>query len=237
MRAVRDLDPFHQTRTALSILAENTAEWAGLPMPIEGERLVVEPSYPWADIYGSAEPELDPSEADVWKVRNRFYSRRFRADIVVLERDGRVRGNCEPAFHSIAFALRTMGCSVAWGIEQEGKAVQLLGTMLRHYQFKCYLLTGMFLERSPRSGVTYVFRKLRPTVALAPTRPGDDPAASCRILCCLCQHPIAYYRDSWAGAMCPTDDVVAALALMRGDEAMFWKRSTQHPPYRPEAGL
>jgi hypothetical protein len=50
-------------------------------------------------------------------------------------------------------------------------------------------------------------------------------------------HPIAYYHGSWAGAMCPTDDVIAHLSLMRGDEAMFWKRSTQHPAYRPEAGL
>lgn len=32
-------------------------------------------------------------------------------------------------------------------------------------------------------------------------------------------------------------DVIAHLALMRGDEHMFWKRSNQHPPYRPEAGL
>lgn len=58
-----------------------------------------------------------------------------------------------------------------------------------------------------------------------------------RILCCLCMRPIAYYADSWAGAMCPTDDVIAHLALMRGDEAMFWRRCNQHPPYRPEAGL
>jgi hypothetical protein len=37
--------------------------------------------------------------------------------------------------------------------------------------------------------------------------------------------------------MCPTDDVIAHLQLMRGDERMFWKRSNQHPSWRPEAGL
>ena len=58
-----------------------------------------------------------------------------------------------------------------------------------------------------------------------------------KILACLCMHPIAYYAGSWAGAMCPTDDVIAHLSLMRADEHMFWKRSNQHPPYRPEAGL
>ena len=58
-----------------------------------------------------------------------------------------------------------------------------------------------------------------------------------RILACLCLHPIAYYADSWAGAMCPTDDVIAHLMLMRGDEPMFWRRSNQHAPTRPEAAL
>lgn len=30
---------------------------------------------------------------------------------------------------------------------------------------------------------------------------------------------------------------VAHLMLMRGDEVMFWRRSNQHAPWRPEAGL
>lgn len=40
-----------------------------------------------------------------------------------------------------------------------------------------------------------------------------------------------------AGAMCPTDDVIAHLMLMRGDEVDFWHRSNQHPAHRHEAGL
>lgn len=50
-------------------------------------------------------------------------------------------------------------------------------------------------------------------------------------------HPIAYYADSWAGAMCPTDDVIAHLMMMRGDEAMLWKRCNHHPAWHPGAGL
>lgn len=46
----------------------------------------------------------------------------------------------------------------------------------------------------------------------------------------------ARYNEE-AGAMCPTDDVIAHLSLMRGDEKMFWRRCNQHPAYRPEAGL
>lgn len=197
-------------------------------MPLKGERLVIEPSYPLAELL-SGKPEA--GEDDGWRLRNQWYSRRHRCDILLMERDGKVDWGKLPAFHHIDHALRTLGCSPAWGIEQEGAAVQLLGTMLRHTQFRQYLMTGMFLETSSRSGVTYLFRKLRPTVALS-GRTGDV-----RILAALCMHPIAYYADSWAGAMCPTDDVVAHLALMRGDEHMFWKRCNQHPPHRPEAGL
>ena len=57
------------------------------------------------------------------------------------------------------------------------------------------------------------------------------------MLCAPCLHPIAYYDGSWAGAMCPTDDVIAHLALMRGDEHMFWRRANQHAPWRREAGV
>lgn len=198
-------------------------------MPLGGERLVVEPTYPLAEVLSGKD---EAGEDDGWRLRNKWYSRRHRCDILLMTSpDGKVDWGKLPAFHHISHALRTLGCSPAWGIEQEGAAVQLLGTMLRHLQFKQYLMTGMFLETSPRSGVTYLFRKLRPTVALS-TRTEET-----RILAALCMHPIAYYADSWAGAMCPTDDVIAHLAMMRGDEHMFWKRCNQHPAYRPEAGL
>jgi hypothetical protein len=57
------------------------------------------------------------------------------------------------------------------------------------------------------------------------------------VRCTLCLHPIGYYANSWAGAMCPTDDVIAHLMMMRADEPMFWRKANQHPPHRPEAGL
>lgn len=204
-------------------------------MPLEDERLVIEPTYPWADALsgmGGRRASEEEVEDDGWRLRNRWYSDRRRCDIFIMEREGKVDWGRLPAFHSLAHALSTLGCQDAWGIEQEGNATKLLGRMLRHRQFKQYLLTGMFLEKSARSGVTYLFRRLRPTVAI---KAGAD--GKMRILAALCMHPIAYYAESWAGAMCPTDDLIAHLALMRGDEAMFWRRSNQHPPYRPEAGL
>ena len=109
--------------------------------------------------------------------------------------------------------------------------MQTLGTMLQHRAFKHYLLTGMFLETSARSGVTYLFRRLRPTIAIT-TKTGDA-----RVLATLCMHPIGYYEETWAGAMTPTDDVIAHLALMRGDERLFWSRCNQHPAWAPQSGI
>jgi hypothetical protein len=133
--------------------------------------------------------------------------------------------------NSFELMLRTASCSEAWGVEQEQKALLLLGEKITHHQFKQYLLTGLFLERSARSGVSYVFRRLRPTVAIS------TATGTTKILCTLCLHPIAYYGHSHAGAMVPTDDVLAHLMLMRGDEHMFWRRANQHPAYRQESAL
>ena len=88
------------------------------------------------------------------------------------------------------------------------------------------------LGDNPLGGALYVFRKGRPTVVMLPNRKGDfHPSVT------LCMHPIAYYQDTFAGGMVPTDDVIAHLLLMRADEANFWRRSNQHPIDRIEAGI
>lgn len=92
-------------------------------------------------------------------------------------------------------------------------------------------MTGGFIETSKRSGVTYLFRRLRPTLAL------KDNNGEMKILCALCLHSIGFYRGTWAGALCPTDDVISHLVMMRGSEAKFWAHANQHHPVRPEAGI
>lgn len=202
-------------------------------MPIEGEALVVEPNYPhaemWMRLCAGADDE-GPSESGR---RNTFWSRRLRSDVVIYEQGGRIRWGIVPGVHHFSHDLRTLGCADAWGLEQEERALAALADLVSERQLRQYLLTGMFLETSPRSQVSYCFRRLRPTVALRPNRDGSEM----RILAALCLHPIGYYRDSWAGAMCPTDDVIAHLMLMRGDEPRFWKWANQIRPHRPEAGL
>jgi hypothetical protein len=215
-------------RDALGFLAYTRSEWAGIPMPIEGERLVVEPRYPNAEFLMSLGGE-DPPEDRV--VRNTFWSRKYRSEVFVWERDGRIGWGVVPGVNHFEFDLHTLGCSFAWGLEQEENALATLADLTSEHQMKCYLLTGMFLETSKRSRITYVFRRLRPTVAVS------FATGESRILAGLCLHPIGFYRGSYAGAMTPTDDVVAHLMLMRGDEHHFWKKANQHQAYRPEAGL
>lgn len=202
-------------------------------MPMDGERLIIEPRFPnGAEIAKiGAPPKTEPEEGVTFV--NRWWSRRLRAEVYVYEEDGKRKAATLPHHHRLSMELHTMGCSYAWGLEQEHNALKLLGTLVKHHIFKQYALTGTFLETSARSGLTYFFRRLRPTVVID-NRPGVE---STRIVACLCAHPIGYYAETFAGAMTPTDDVVAHLMMMRGDEALFWKRSTQHPPWAPQAGL
>ncbi len=116
--------------------------------------------------------------------------------------------------------------------------MEKLAGMLTEVQRRHYFLTGSFFETSPRSGITYLLRRLRPTVAMTPRQPWwQKDRDYMRVLAVLCMHPIGYYSDSWGGCMVPTDDVVAHLTMIRGDEAYYWSKCNQHDPWRPEAGL
>ena len=232
MAIVESFDGFANLRNGLHRIASERGDWAGIPMPLTGERLVVEPTYPKAkelSDLGKAEERLPDGIRQV----NSFYSHRHRCEVLVWREGGKIQHGLVPAFHGLGYALSTLNCQEAWGIKQEANAVDTLASLVSHRQFKQYLLTGMFVETSKRSGVAYLFRRLRPTVAIR----CDESTNRTRILCALCMHPIAYYADSWAGAMCPTDDLIAHLMLMRADEPMFWRRSNQHSPHRPESGL
>jgi hypothetical protein len=235
LELLESLDSHAETRNAIRRISEHLGEWAGIPMPLDGESLVVEKNFPNAKkfmkLFGEQDDFVGPPE---FKLRSSFYSTAKRCDVHILEvGDGKITWTYTAAIHHFEYDLRTLGCADAWGIEQEGKAVSTLGELVTHRQFKQYMLTGMFLESSRRTGIGYMFRRLKPTVAIN-TR---HPSGKLRIMCALCLHPIAYYTGSWAGAMCPTDDIIAHLMLMRGDEPMFWRRSNQHPAFRPEAGL
>lgn len=234
---LEQFDSMAGIRNALRMLAGERGEWAGYPMPMENCPITVEPTYPKADeimAIGQKTEKPDEIVSDpTTKIRNRFWSWRWRRYITVWERQERVDWGVDPvSVNPSAMLLQTLYAADAWGIEQESNAIHTLGGLLRHRQFKQYLMTGMFMERSKRSGVHYLFRKLRPTLAISEKGP-----KGMHILAALCLHPIGYYNDSWAGAMCPTDDVLAHLMLCRGDEHLFWRRANQHPSWVPQSGL
>jgi hypothetical protein len=238
------LDNYAGIRRGLRMVAERDSQWAGIPMPLQGRRLVIEPRFPRAKELSDLLMDKDQAKKDAEeterlgfkdvKERNRFWSMTKRAWVVIFQYpDGRIDWGLDRGMHPFDRLMDVMDCSTAWGIEQESRAVQTLGTLVRHHQFKVYLLTGMFMETSKRTGLIYIFRRLRPTIVLDM----KHPDGKVRVRCALCQHPIGYYEGTWAGAMCPTDDVIAHLMLMRGDEPMFWRRSNQHPAWAPESGI
>lgn len=240
MDLLNELDGFSGMRRGLANVARDQDRYAGIPMPLEGHRLIVEPTYPGAEVLSSMNIGEVATSGETIKVRSKFWSTRYKCWIATYDQRNS-RGEWKVYYgviESLGFfptMMFTLGACDAWGLEQEQAALKLLGSFVRHHIFKQYLLTGMFLETSKRSGLTYLFRKLRPTVVIDARN--KSPGVNSRILCTLCMHPIAYYEGSWAGAMCPTDDVIAHLMMMRGDEHMLWRRCNQHPPHMPQSAL
>lgn len=218
-------DEIVRLRNRLRELSPTVGEWAGIPIPVEESSLRVAEGHPLKKVL---EPEPKPPE-EGFEVVNWWWSRRHRRQVGIGRKDGKFVRLMEPTANGALMILDTLAMSPVWGLEQERKALERLAEMVPAHTWRAYLLTGTFLERSLRSGVAYVFRRLRPTIAISPRAQ--------KILCTLCLHPIAYYADTHAGAMCPTDDVIAHLAMMRGDEPMFWRRSNQHPAEEPQSGV
>ena len=231
-----------QVRGALQAVALERDEWAGYPLPIRDFPLRLNPRQPMAAMLQGAYFEgekirgRDEESAPSPTVRNEWYSHRYQARVMISEVEGHLRVLMAPAVGTRnTLTINTLGvaASPAWTAEAEFTAMEKLQALITPHAWTCYVLTGGFLESSDRSGVTYFFRKLRPTLALKATADRSDT----KILAALCLHPIGYYEGTWGGVMVPTDDVIAHLTLMRGDEADFWRQANQHPAWAPEAGI
>jgi hypothetical protein len=220
-------------------------DWSGLPVPVPGLSLVIEPRYKhkaisefrWKECYDEngtrmpleeEEPKPEPSE---YKRVNSWWNARYRVNVVVLkDKQGRARFGLH-LDDPVAFTIRTLEAASAWPIEAEQKALKKLANLIPQDQFELYQLTGHFAEISKRSQLTYIFRKGRPTLVFRQSEEGT------MLLCALCLHPIGYYAESWAGVMCPTDEVIAHLLMMRGSEEKFWANANQHQLDHPASGL
>ncbi len=124
-------------------------------------------------------------------------------------------------------AFRTMNAaSSAHTIAAERMAMRKLKSHLNTTQWRTYVLTGMFTEPSRRSGMYYVFLRVAPTIVSRIC--ADNYGIYLKPFLTLCMHPVGYTAHSGTGCMCPTDDVIAHLLLMRSDEHLYWKKSVQH---------
>lgn len=118
--------------------------------------------------------------------------------------------------------------------EAELKAMESLKARVTGNQYRAYVLSGAFFERSPRTDLFYLFRKGFPTLVLSYHGEKNEGG---RVIVALCFHPMGFYQFSHVGVMCPTDEVVAALLMMRGHEAKFWSKSGQWPVTDSRSGV
>lgn len=211
-------------RTLLKV-GQQKSEWAGFPIPVDGRPLITEPRYPYQ--FNACKTDEGVTKGKDLELVNQWWDRRLNAYVLVIRENGRIVCGYRPVGSGVTIALNTMECAHVWLEEAEFKAMSKLEELVGEWRSRCYFLTGSFVERSKRSGVCYLFRRLRPTIAFR----GD------KILCALCLHPIGFYSSSYAGAMVPTDDVIAHLCMVRGDEPKFWANANQHSITRPEAGI
>ena len=227
------LPTYPQLIARLSTLAQERSEWAGLPIPQIGDyRLKVEPRYPYQfNACSNHDVDADLDHTPMVDFIHSWWSDVKMAEVIIYETpDGKRHYQLE-RHNKGAMLIGTMLVSAAWTFDAEIKATEKLSELVEHHKLTSYLMTGGFIETSKRSGVTYFFRRLRPTLAL------KDQAGEIKILCALCLHPVGYYQGTWGGAMCPTDEVVAHLCLMRGSEEKYWAHANQHHPVMPGAGL
>jgi hypothetical protein len=240
----KDLLTLAQISRQLAETSVERQDWSGLPVPVPGLTLVLEPRYEhqglsdfqWKECYDehgvrhASEESPAPARSEFTTV-NSWWNSRYQLTIAIVHNK---QGRAQPRLlfeDKLTFTLRTLEAASVWPVEAEQKALKKLSGLIPENLFELYQLTGHFPETSKRSQVTYYFRRGRPTIALR--EQGD----CFHLLCALCLHPIGYYGSTWAGVMCPTDEVIAHLLMMRGSEEKFWANANQHPLDRPAAGV
>lgn len=233
-------DGWNHIRAKINEIAEERGEWAGYPMPVEHCELTIEPRHPLKSLEGatlSKETAQPATEVD-YEVINQWPDYNRGRDVYVLRIKSTGKSQCavipkHEATGRARFIMDTLAASQAWSAEAEFTAISRLKTLIKPSAFRYYLLTGTFLETSQRSRVIYLFRKCRPTIAFKACLGHDDT----KLLCALCLHPIGYYKGTYAGSLVPTDDVIAHITMMRGDEKKFWGKCNQHDCRAAEAGV
>lgn len=233
---------------AFQRMAVDQGNYSGFPMPVQDSPLHLAPGHPYRDrLEGQTlgtigkpdqDPGPDPDIVNRWRI-DHHPKWKLSGEVVLFRDPGdpKTKHVFIPGMREntqLRMALQTFDVAMTWSTEAEERAMARLRELITPVAYHYYLTTGGFLESSPRSQVTYWFRRLRPTLALRPDGPANQEM---RIIAALCLHPIAWYGGTWAGAMVPTDDLLAHLLLMRGDEHRYWRHANQHEAWTVEAGL
>lgn len=231
-------DGWEHIRERIIDIGAKNGHWAGYPLPIHHAKLCVKPDaaiYRNLDGFSFAKEE-DSTDGDYTCVNSWVDKKSGLVVVIVKLPNGKITYGFTPgntARRRYRIIMDTIGASQVWSVRAEFTALARLKTLISPVAFRYYVLTGTFIETSKRSKVIYVFRKNRPTLAIGRALHEDDT----RFLAALCLHPIGYYEGTFAGSMVPTDDVIAHLLMMRGDEHKFWAHANQHSIEAAEAGV
>lgn len=213
----------------------------GMPQGV-GEAHITTKFKPLANLLKTLNPTtLDEQESDVftdddgitWKVRKNWepalqWKGSFGRAIILENQDNKkcslVFSPHKPAHRRLEIMMATLGCRSRFAFkEPELKAQQRLFKELSDSQQGQYITSDAFAEVG-KSGIIYVLRKSKPTVAIREQEDGSGGA-----LCALCLHPVAYYTATWAGVLPPSDEVLAHLLMIRHSERFYWRKANQIP--------
>lgn len=135
----------------------------------------------------------------------------------------------------VALLIRTVEANAyAHQIQAERKAQKLLCKHLSRQQWLDYFISGAFWEVS-NSQKFYIFRKGFPTiVCFCEEKNGKYDVTPMHTLC---MHVGLYTEGTFAGGVCPTDDVIAHLLMMRTDEDHYLTSCNVHQFDAPQSGV
>lgn len=229
-----------QIKRAVAAVAVERGHLFGYPEFDEKVELVMAPNFPLQGLNGFKLEDKTPEQVAEEEELNRIAAavdQRFtvlnnwstaKGEVLVV-RDvitGKSQHHfipCNNETELVSRYVHTIGTSMHHELEAEQRALGKLEELIGAHRLRHYFMTGMFFETSKRSNIVYFFRRCRPTIACSMSSGYLKP------LCTLCMHPLGHYEGTYQGVMVPTDDVIAHLVLMRGDEHMYWRKANQHP--------
>jgi hypothetical protein len=194
-----------------------------------------------ADLQGleDEEVESDWEEHRFWTSSVKYKGSFRQVRILKHKTSGAYRSEITPISQAKSRAQMLLTTSMIRGlcnfVQTETVARQRLEEELDEKQKRQYALTDSFAEIG-KSGVLYMLRRNRPTLAFR-LASREAKELEGELLCGLCMHPLAYYTNSWAGVMPPSDEILAHLFNIRADEHRYWKICNQHPGNSHLSGL